>query len=95
MEFERPGEQFEIEGKQFDIDENGFVHFGDVAIDLLQQQPQYASRYVEGKISGYPNLGEGLQFQGEPADYHELRIHKDDIREFIDRVRKYKESRGL
>ncbi len=93
MRFEKPKNQIEIEGELFNIDENGYVNFGDVARGLLKQQCQYASRYVDGKIEGYPSLGEDLHFQGDPSEYHELLIHKDDIEEFIRRVREYKEKR--
>ncbi|MDD5749465.1 MAG: hypothetical protein PHO91_01600 [Patescibacteria group bacterium] len=93
MKFEQPKDQIEIEGKLFDVDENGYVHFGDIALDLLRQQSQYASRYVNGKIEGYPSLGDDLRFQGDPSEYHELLIHKDDIQEFIKRVREYKNNR--
>lgn len=93
MQFEQKKDQITIEGKLFNVDENGYVHFGDIALDLLRQQSQYASRYVDGKIEGYPNLGNDLRFQGSSSDYHELKIHKDDIEEFIRRVREYREKR--
>jgi len=76
-----------IEGRDFQADLAGFVRFGDVAHRLLNQQSQYASRYIDGKIDGYPNLGFGLRFYGESDNYHDVRIHKDDIEEFIRRYR--------
>ena len=82
----------EIEGIQFQFDENGFVNFGDVARSLLNQQSQYASRYVDGQLDGRPNLGKDLRFEGSPMDYHDLKIHKDDIQEFVDRVKQYREE---
>jgi hypothetical protein len=93
MNFENPKNQIEIEGKLFETDENGYVHFGDIALDLLKQQSQYASRYVDGRIEGYPNLGDDLRFQGDSREYHELLIHKDDAKEFVKRVREYREKR--
>ncbi|MDD2657050.1 MAG: hypothetical protein PHD04_00080 [Candidatus Pacebacteria bacterium] len=78
----------------YESDSEGFVCFPDVAIGELRQQAQYASRYVDGVIEGYPNLGEGLRFKGDTDDYHSLRIHKDDIREFVERVLVYKKSTG-
>ncbi len=68
----------------------GFVNFGDIARARLRQQCQYASRYVDGKIQGYPNLGEGLRFRGTPADYHSLEIHQDDVEEFVRRVEQHR-----
>lgn len=66
-----------------------FVSFGDVARGRLRQQCQYASRYIDGR-HGYPNLGEGLRFQGEVSDYHTLLIHRNDVEPFIKRVEQWK-----
>lgn len=65
---------------------NDFVSFGDVSRGQLDMQCQYGSRYIEGKIPGYPNLGVGLRFRGDPGDYHSVQIHKDDVDEFVKRV---------
>jgi len=76
------------------LEREGFVMFGDIAMNLLGQQTQYASRYVNGFLGEYPNLGEGLRFDGDPSDYHSLAIHKDDVDEFVRRVKDYKKSQG-
>lgn len=68
-----------------------YVKFGDVARDQCGQQCQYASRYVDGR-HGSPNLGEGLRFKGDPADYHFLMIHKDDVDEFVRRYHAYRNN---
>ncbi len=83
------------EEREARLEREGFVHFGVVARDILQQQSQYASRYVDGEIPGYPNLGEGLRFDGHAYDYHSLAIHKDDVEEFVRRVKEYKKSRSF
>lgn len=62
-----------------------FIRFGEIARSRLNQQSQYASRYIDGR-NGYPNLGEGLRFQGESHDYHSVEIHKDDVDKFVNRV---------
>lgn len=68
-----------------------YINFGDVARSRLNQQCQYASRYINGEIEGYPNLGKGLRFVGDPQiDYHSVYIHKDDVEEFIVRYEDYK-----
>ncbi len=72
------------------MDDKDFVNFGDVARNRLHQQCQYCSKYVDGKIPGYPNLGKGLRFKGEEYDYHMLLIHKDDVEEFVNRVEKFR-----
>ena len=73
--------------EKYRSDANGFVSFGDVSRGELSKQAQYGSRYVDGFQGEYPNLGEGLRFEGKPDDYHSLRIHKDDIGEFVRRFR--------
>lgn len=57
-------------------------------------QNQYASRAIDGR-HGYPNLGEGLRFQGDPCDYHMVRIHRDDYEEFHRRYHEYQKKRDL
>lgn len=77
-----------------------FVNFGDMARQRLEMQCQYACRYtgaVKGDgtidpdywkgIDGSPCLGEGLRFRGSTKDYHFMEIHKDDVEEFVRRVR--------
>lgn len=73
--------------EKYKSDERGFVSFGDISRGELNKQSQYGSRYVNGFQGEYPNLGEGLRFEGDPDDYHSLKIHKDDIEEFVRRFR--------
>ena len=75
------------------MSDSDFVHFGNVARGRLNQQCQYASRYVDGR-HGYPNFGKGLRFRGTPSDYHVLEIHKDDVETFVDMVLNYRNSDG-
>ena len=83
---------FEFESEKFEVNSEGYINFGDIALSVVNQQSQYASRYVNGAFGEYPNLGEGLRFEGDPDDYHMLEIHKDDVIEFVERVRKHKEG---
>ena len=76
--------------KIFETDENGYVDFGDVSRALLGQQSQYVSRYVDGILEGYPKLGEGLHVEGNSEDYHSMKIHKDDVTEFVGRYKDYR-----
>ena len=70
-----------------DIDSEGYVPFN---ADRSLGQNQYASRYAHGRINGYPNLGEGLRWKKlDSGNYHEIRIHLDDLEEFHRRVREY------
>lgn len=88
-----PEPMIEIEGKRIAVGPDGFSRFGDIAIDILEQQCQYASRYVDGKFTGYPNLGEGLRFRGNTDDYHALLIHSEDIPKFLKRYREHQNAR--
>lgn len=71
-----------------EFNDGGYAQFGDFCRSRLGQQAQYGSRYIDGRLDGYPNLGEGLRFKGEAHDYHFVRIHRDDMDEF---ARRYKE----
>lgn len=62
-----------------------YVSFGDVARDRCGEQCQYVSNYVNPWREGTPDLGAELRFQGDPGDYHSLRIHRDDVEEFVRR----------
>ena len=79
---------------KYESDEEGFVKFTDIARGELHQQAQYASRYIDGSMEGYPNLGKGLRIEGDPTDYYSIKIHKDDVKEFVDRVTTYKKISG-
>lgn len=76
---------------EIEVDDEGYIRFGDIAINVLSQQCQYASRYLMGTIEGYPALALGLRLKGNPDDYHFVRIHAEDTQTFIDR---YKEHRA-
>lgn len=67
------------------VDDEGMVSFGDMARGVLHQQCQYASYYVEG-IANRPRLADDLRIEGDPANYHSLRIHRDDVVTFVERV---------
>ena len=75
----------------FEADKDGFVNFGDVSRRLLGKQAQYGSRYVDGffGVDDYPKLGEGLRVKGDSDNYHSMKIHKDDIDEFVRRYNDY------
>jgi len=69
-----------------------FVDFGDISRVRLGIQCQYGSRYINGEISGWPNLGEELRFKGDDHNYHSFKIHRDDVEEFIRRVELYRKE---
>ena len=74
--------------------DEGYSGFGDFSRGRLGQQCQYGSRYITGRLEGYPALGEGLRFKNlDSGDYHSIRIHRDDMDEFERRYRAYQEER--
>src|ERR1039457_6074934 len=91
MEFTRDGKfalspLVDENGHHYSEAPDGYIAFGDVALNLLDQQTQYASRYVDGVVQDSPNLGGDLRFNADTRDYHSLGIHPEDIEEFIRRV---------
>jgi hypothetical protein len=71
-------------------DEDGFVPFNNFR-ELGQNQ--YAARYADDSLDrfGYPNLGIGLRWKNlESGNYHDLKIHIDDLAEFHDRVNRHR-----
>lgn len=62
-----------------------YVSFGDVARKQLNEQCQYASRYITGK-NGVPALGTDLRFKNLDTDsYHDILIHIGDVATFVNR----------
>ena len=96
MNFEQPQQENSVEilGMRFKYDDDGMVKFGDVARGLLNQQCQYASEYVTG-IGNSPTFADDLRISGDKTFYHGLKIHKDDIVTFVNRVQEYRIERGL
>lgn len=70
-------------------DTSDYTRFGDVARDRCGMQCQYACHYLAGE-HGSPNLAEGLRWYGNTRDYHNLMIHKDDAKNFVDRLRRFR-----
>ena len=72
------------------VDGDGFVAIGDVTHGLLHQQPQYITSYMDGRKESNPVLVDGLRVDIESVSYHEYRIHRDDVVEFVARVRAWR-----
>jgi hypothetical protein len=80
---------FEQLDRALDIELDDFTNFGDFCRKEMGIQSQYGSRYIDGRIPGYPNLGKGLRFEGKPYDYHFVKIHRQDRTEFLRRYKEY------
>jgi vacuolar-type H+-ATPase subunit C/Vma6 len=72
-------------------DEEGFVSVGDFATVELGRQAKNISSFLDGEEGMNPdaNLGEGLNFKGTSGNYSDMKIHIDDLDEFIKRVRNF------
>lgn len=71
-------------------DENGFVRIGDITHGLLNQQSQYIAEYMEGVREGTPVLTNGLRTNIESSSHHSYTIHIDDVKEFVARVKAWR-----
>src|SRR3546814_15227441 len=75
-------------------DDEGFVLFGPVARSRLQEQCQYASRLITGRLDGYPALGADLRFKNlGTGSYPNIRIHADVVETFVTRAKDDEEQR--
>jgi hypothetical protein len=75
-------------------DDPDYLPFGPIARNRIGEQAQYASAYIHGRGRA-PNLGEGLRFKGDPKDYHDVQIHKDDVDTFVERVLAHRRACGM
>jgi hypothetical protein len=76
------------------MDEDNMVKLGEVTRNLLNMQCQYGSRYLDQKLQDSKFLGEGLRFSVEGSSYHDYLLNKDDVLEFVARVRQYRWNIG-
>jgi hypothetical protein len=67
-----------------------YVNFDEIEKEKLPDMDiQKVHLFVDGLTVGWPNLGNGLRFIGNPGEYHSMRIHKDDVDKFAKRLRQY------
>lgn len=71
-------------------DENGFVRIGDVTHGFLHQQSQYIVEYMDNVREGTPVLTNGLRTNIKSSSHHEYTIHVDDVKEFVARVKAWR-----
>lgn len=73
-------------------DDDDYISFGDVSRNRMDIQCQYGSQYIDGSC-GRVNLGEGLRFKNiDSHSYHNIKIHKDDVEEFVRRYKNHIEQ---
>jgi len=72
-------------------DKNGYLKIGDFSTQELQRQSKSVAAFLDGDEGTNPdiNLGTDLKFQGSSGNYSDMKIHTDDLEEFIKRVRDF------
>ena len=73
------------------VDKEGFVYVGDFSTQELKRQSKSVASFLDGEEGMEPNinLGLGIRFKGSSGNYSDMKVHVDDLEEFIKRVRKY------
>lgn len=73
------------------IDKEGFVCVGDFSTQELQRQSKSVASFLDGEEGTEPdiNLGKGIRFKGSSGNYSDMKVHINDLEEFIKRVKNY------
>ena len=73
------------------VDKDGFVYVGDFSTQELRRQSKSVAAFLDGEEGAEPgtNLGNGIRFKGSSGNYSDMKVHIDDLEEFIERVRNY------
>lgn len=77
-------------GYYTDLPVDDYLLLGEIAHHKLECQTQLAYYYLLG-LAGHPDFGKGLRII-DNSNYHEVKIHLDDVPEFIRRVKEWKEA---
>lgn len=74
-----------------EADPEGFVSVGTFATTELKRQSKNVAAFLDGDEGSNPdaNLGEDLRFKGYSGNYSSMKIHIDDLEEFVKRVRDF------
>ena len=73
------------------VDKEGFVYVGDFATQELKRQSKSVAAFLDGEEGTEPDihLGNGIRFKGSSGNYSDMKVHIDDLEEFINRVKNY------
>lgn len=74
-------------------DNDGYVSVGAFATGELRRQTKSIAGLLDGEEGSEPDyfLGKGLRYKGNSGNYSDMKIHIDDLEEFINRVKKHHE----
>ncbi|GEM_PF-1500358 len=73
------------------VDADGYVLTSEFAVRELRAQNKSVASLLDGEEGLAPeyNLGVGLRYRGESGNYPTMKIHIDDVDEFVQRVKKH------
>ena len=73
------------------IDSEGYLSIGSFSTQELKRQSKNIASLLDGDEGASPeyNLGRGLRYTGSSGNYSDMRIHIDDLEDFIQRVREH------
>lgn len=72
------------------MSDSDYVSFGDVARKQLGMQCQYACHYLQQKSLSYD-----IRWTGNVHNYHGIKIHKNDVVTFVERVNDWRRQQGI
>ena len=71
-------------------DSEGYLFTASFATQELKRQNKSVASLLDGdEGTGDYNLGEGIRFEGSSGNYSEMKIHIDDLDEFVKRVKEH------
>lgn len=70
-------------------DNEGFVSTAAFATQELGRQNKSVAAFLDGDGGDGINLGEGIVFKGSSGNYSDMKIHIDDLDEFVKRVKEH------
>lgn len=73
------------------VDKDGFFYVWDFATQELKRQSKSVASFLDGEEGAEPdiNLDNGIRSKGSSGNYSDMKVHVDDLEEFIKRVRNY------
>lgn len=89
--FERKNNNESLKNKYApQADSDGYLLTALFAIQELRRQNKSVASLLDGdEGTGDYNLGKGIRFKGSSGNYSEMKIHIDDLDEFVRRVKEH------
>lgn len=69
-------------------DGEGYVRLGEISrSDFNERQIKNIASFLDG--SEGVNLGENIRYEGNSGNYTDMKIHIDDLEDFVRRIKEY------